>query len=127
MRDFKSSSSTGAMVDGTNSSAAPTPCPAVTKSVNGRSYSVPSLAVGASSAVTTVQSVVGGSRTYSQSFLCSSGEASPNGSETFVSISCPAAGFAAVGDSCLPDSCLSIKNADASSANGQYSIDPDGI
>ena len=77
---------------------------------------------GTSAAVT----VTGGNQTYSQTFSCADGAVSTSGGETSATLTCTAAGYANVGGVCVPNSCLSVKNAGYSTGDGTYSIDPDG-
>lgn len=127
IRDSKTSSTTGALVDGANSSLPTSPlgCSATSKTVNGRSYSVPAIANGATVPVTFNAPVTGGNVTYSQDFSCSNGTVAASGTETGGSTAC-LSGYSLISAACVPATCQSIKNAYPSSADGAYSIDPDG-
>ncbi len=70
--------------------------------------------------------MTGGARTYSQTFACTNGAVATSGSETAGTVTCSAANYALVGGICVPNSCAAIKTAYPASADGTYSIDPDG-
>ena len=102
-------------------------CAAGTQTVNGHSYSLSAFNNGNTLAGTSAAvAVTGGNLTYSQTFLCTDGAVTTNGTETLGTLTCTAAGFANVGGICLPNSCSAIKTAYPASADGTYSIDPDG-
>lgn len=124
IRDSKISGFTGALVDGANSSL-PVGCSATSKTVNGRSYSVPTMVNGTTAPVTFNAPVTGGNVAYSQDFSCSNGTVSTSGAETGGSTVC-LTGYSLISAACVPATCQTIKNAYPSSADGTYSIDPDG-
>ncbi|MFZ3233302.1 MAG: fibrinogen-like YCDxxxxGGGW domain-containing protein [Patescibacteria group bacterium] len=125
IRDSKISGFTGALVDGANSSL-PVGCSATSKTVNGRSYSVPAMTNGTAAPVAFNTPVTGGNVAYSQDFSCSNGTVTTSGAETGGSTVC-LSGYSLISAACVPATCQSIKNAYPSSADGTYSIDPDGI
>lgn len=107
--------------------AAAANCAVSTQTVNGHSYSLAAFnngntLAGTSAAVT----VTGGNQTYFQTFACADGAVSTSGSETAGTLTCTAVGYASLGGTCVPNSCLSIKNAYGTSPDGTYAIDPDG-
>ncbi len=106
--------------------AAAVNCPASTQTVNGRAYSVGAISNGATLAASSSSTVTGGTQAYSQTFLCTDGAVSTSGAETAGAVTCNATGYALIGGSCIPNSCLSIKNAGYSVGDGTYSVDPDG-
>lgn len=81
---------------------------------------------GATLAASSSSNVTGGSQTYSQTFSCADGAVSTSGAEIAGVVTCSAPGYALIGGSCIPNSCLSIKNAGYSVGDGTYSVDPDG-
>lgn len=106
--------------------AAAANCSASTQTVNGRTYSVGTISNGATLASSSSSVVNGGTRAYSQTFLCTDGAVSASGAETEGAVTCSAAGYVLIGGSCVPNSCKSVKAAYPASVDGTYSIDPDG-
>ena len=122
-----SASNGGSVPTCTATHAAAANCAAGTQTVNGHSYSLAAFNNGNTLAGTSAAvAVTGGNQTYSQTFLCTDGAVSTNGTETPGALTCTSAGYANVGGVCLPNSCLSIKNAGYSVGDGTYSVDPDG-
>lgn len=121
-----SSQNNGVSPTCTASHAAAANCAAGAQTVNGRTYSVGAITNGGSSLVNSSFAVTGGTQSYSQNFACTDGAVATSGSETPGGITCTAAGYALIGGVCVPNTCQSIKLAYPASADGTYSIDPDG-
>lgn len=112
-------------MDGSTPSSAGS-CPSSTQSVGAHAYAVPAFSSGATYAGTSSVTVVGGTQGYAQNFACANGTVSTSGTESTGTLNCTANGYASVAGSCVPNSCFSIKTAYPASADGTYSIDPDG-